>query len=78
MMNSKIITPLNIIWFKFGILLGSFVAPIVMCAVFFTVITPISIIMKMLNKDLLNKKYSDKQSYWIVKDNSKNSMKEQF
>ena len=78
LMNSKILSPLNIIWFKFGILLGSFVAPIVMSAVFFTVITPISIIMKVLNKDLLNKKYSDKRSYWIVKDNSKNSMKEQF
>jgi len=76
--NSKILSPLNIIWFKFGILLGSFVAPIVMGAVFFAVITPISIIMKMLGKDLLNKKYSDKQSYWITKDNSKNSMKQQF
>jgi hypothetical protein len=77
-MNSKILTPLNIIWFKFGILLGSFVAPIVMGAVFFAVITPISIIMKILGKDLLNKKYSDKQSYWVIKDNSKNSMKQQF
>ena len=76
--NSKILSPLNIIWFKFGILLGSFVAPIVMGAVFFAVITPISIIMKMLGKDLLNKKYSDKQSYWITKENSKNSMKQQF
>jgi len=78
LMNSKILSPLNIIWFKFGILLGSFIAPVVMGAVFFAVITPISIIMKMLGKDLLNKKYSDKQSYWIIKDNSKNSMKQQF
>jgi len=78
LMNSKILSPLNIIWFKFGILLGSFVAPIVMGIVFFAVITPISIIMKLLGKDLLNKKYSDKRTYWIIKDNSKNSMKQQF
>ena len=78
MMNSKILSPLNLIWFKFGILLGSIVSPIVMSIIFFVVITPIGIIMKILGKDLLNKKYNKKKSYWIVKDNSKNSMKQQF
>ena len=77
-MNSKILSPLNILWFKFGILLGSIVSPIVMSIIFFAVITPIGIIMKILGKDLLNKKYNNKKSYWIVKDNSKNSMKQQF
>jgi hypothetical protein len=78
MMNSKILSPLNLIWFKFGILLGSIVSPIVMSIIFFVVITPIGIIMKILGKDLLNKKYNNKKSYWIIKDNSKNSMKQQF
>jgi hypothetical protein len=78
MMNSKILSPLNLIWFKFGILLGSIVSPIVMSIIFFVVITPIGIIMRMLGKDLLNKKYNKKKSYWIIKDNSKSSMKQQF
>jgi len=77
-MNSKILSPLNILWFKFGILLGSIVSPIVMSIIFFAIITPIGLIMKALGKDLLNKKYNNKKSYWIVKDNSKNSMKQQF
>ena len=78
LMNSKILSPLNKIWFKFGILLGSIVSPIVMSIIFFVIITPIGIIMKMLGKDLLNKKYNKQSSYWIIKDNSKNSMKQQF
>ena len=78
LMNSKILSPLNKIWFKFGILLGSIVSPIVMSIIFFVIITPIGIIMKMLGKDLLNKKYNKQNSYWIIKDNSKNSMKQQF
>ena len=78
LMNSKILSPLNKIWFKFGILLGSIVSPIVMSIIFFVIITPIGIIMKILGKDLLNKKYNKQNSYWIIKDNSKNSMKQQF
>ena len=78
MINSKILSPLNLIWFKFGILLGSIVSPIVMGIIFFVIITPIGIIMKILGKDLLNRKYNKKKSYWILKDNSKNSMKQQF
>ena len=77
-MQYKILSPLNILWFKFGILLGSIVSPIVMSIIFFAIITPIGLIMKALGKDLLNKKYNNKKSYWIVKDNSKNSMKQQF
>ena len=49
-----------------------------MSIIFFVIITPIGIIMKMLGKDLLNKKYNKQNSYWIIKDNSKNSMKQQF
>ena len=76
--NSKILTPLNKIWFKFGILLGNFVAPIVMGVVFFFVVTPTSIIMKLLKKDLLNLKKNDDKTYWIKKKNIKSSMNKQF
>ena len=79
LMNSKLLTPLNILWFKFGKLLGSIVAPIVMGIVFFVVITPIGLIMKIIGKDLLNIKYNNKhKSYWINRDKTKSTMKQQF
>ena len=58
LMNSKLLTPLNILWFKFGKLLGFIIAPIVMGIVFFVVITPTGLIMKIIGKDLLNNKYN--------------------
>ena len=79
LINSKLLTPLNILWFKFGILLGSVVAPIVMGVVFFLVITPTGFIMKIFNKDLINKNYdNEKKSYWINRDKIKTTMKQQF
>ena len=66
-LNSKILTPLNILWSKFGILLGHFVSPIIMAFVFFVVVTPIGIIMKILGKDLLNLKKNKDDTYWIHK-----------
>ena len=79
LMNSKLLTPLNILWFKFGKLLGSIVAPIVMGIVFFIVITPTGFIMRIFGKDLLNKKYNNKsKSYWINREKSKGTMKQQF
>ena len=76
--NSKLLSPLNKIWFKFGILLGNFIAPIVMGIIYFFVVTPTGLIMKMLRKDLLNLKKNNKNSYWIKKNNSNNSLKNQF
>ena len=78
LINSKILTPLNKIWFKFGILLGNVVAPIVMGIIFFLVVTPTSIIMKLLGKDLLNLKKNNNNSYWIEKNNQKSKMKNQY
>ena len=77
-MNSKILTPLNKTWFKFGILLGSFVSPIVMGVVFFAVVTPTSLIMKVLGKNLLNLKRDNKKTYWIEESKIKSKMKNQF
>ena len=77
--NSKILTPLNKLWFKFGIILGKFVAPIVMGIVFFLVVTPTGIIMRLTGKNLLGlKKDIKKDTYWIKKDNYISSMKNQF
>ena len=76
--NSKLLTPLNKIWFKIGILLGNIISPIVMGIIFFLVVTPTSIIMKILRKDLLNLKKNNKNSYWIEKRKQNSSMKKQF
>ena len=78
LINSKILTPLNKIWYKFGILLGNVIAPIVMGIIFFLIVTPTSIIMKILGKDLLNLKKNNNNSYWIEKSNQNSKMKNQY
>ena len=76
--NSKVLTPLNKLWFKFGIALGSIMAPIVMGLIFFMVVTPISLLMKLFNKDVLNLKKNNNKSYWILRNHQKSRMKDQF
>ena len=76
--NSKLLSPLNKIWFKFGLLLGSVIAPVVMGIVFFFVVTPTGLIMRALGKDLLKLKKNKEGTYWLDKDNSNNSLKNQF
>jgi hypothetical protein len=76
--NSKILTPLNKAWFKFGIFLGKIISPFIMGIIFFLVVTPIAFLMRMLNKDLLNLKFNKKSSYWIEKTDPKSTMKNQF
>ena len=79
LINSKLLTPLNKLWLKLGELLGRIIAPIVIAIVFFLVVTPIAIIMRLLGKDLLKKKYDSKnKSYWINREEIINSMKKQF
>ena len=77
-LNSKLLTPLNKLWFKFGILLGNIIAPIIMGIVFFLVVTPTGLIMKILKKDLLKLKNNNSNTYWLEKDNSNNSLRNQF
>jgi len=77
-LNSKILTPLNQVWFKFGVLLGRFVSPVVMGVVFFAIVTPTSIIMRVLQKNLLNLKKGNKKTYWIERSKIKSLMKNQF
>ena len=78
LLNSKFLTPLNKIWFKFGILLGSFISPIVMGIVFFFIVTPTSIIMRVLGKNLLNLKKGNKKTYWVERSKIQSKMKNQF
>ena len=79
LMNSKLLTPLNKLWVKFGMILGTIVAPIIMGVVFFLVVTPIGLVMRIMGKDLLNKKYDKKKNtYWINRYNNMSSMKKQF
>ena len=78
LLNSVILSPLNKIWFKFGIFLGNFVSPIVMGIVFFAVVTPTSFLMKVFSKDLLNLKKNVKKTYWIKRSKINSKMKNQF
>ena len=78
LINSRLLTPLNKLWFKFGILLGNIIAPIIMGIVFFLVVTPIGLIMRFFRKDILKLKKNTSDSYWINKDDTNSSMKNQF
>ena len=77
-LNSKIVTPFNKVWFRFGIFLGNFISPIIMGIVFFLVLTPTGLIMKLFRKDLINLRKNNSDTYWIEKKDIKSSMKNQF
>ena len=77
--NSKLLSPLNRTWIKFGEILGAIIAPIVMGLVYFLVLTPISLIVRILGKDLIGLKFSKKQNtYWIKRKKNLGPMKKQF
>ena len=76
--NSKILTPLKRGWIKLGEILGKVVAPIIMGFIYFIIITPIGILMRLFGKDLLNIKFNKNKSYWIKREKNINTMKRQF
>tara|TARA_X000000950_G_scaffold125646_1_gene157339 strand:+ start:286 stop:672 length:387 start_codon:yes stop_codon:yes gene_type:complete len=78
LLNSKILTPFNNIWFKFGIILGQIISPIIMLMIFFTIVTPIGYIMRFMGKDILDLKFKKQNTYWIEKSGPKSKMKNQF
>ncbi len=79
LINSKILTPLNRAWIKFGELLGIIIAPIVMGVIYFLVLTPLSFLIRISGKDLLKIKYSKKiKTYWEKRTKDLGSMKKQF
>ena len=78
-LNSKLLTPLQRMWFKFGIFLGAIVSPIVMGMIYFLVVTPIGIFMRFLGKDLLKtSKVKNVSTYWIKRSKQHSTMKKQF
>ena len=78
LLNSKLLNPLNIVWVKFGELLGRIIAPIVMAIIYFIIVTPIGLFMRLIGKDLLNIKFSKSNTYWIKREKKIGSMKKQF
>ena len=78
LINSRLLTPLNRSWMKLGELLGKIVPPIVMAAIFFLVLTPMSFLVRIFGKDLLNLKSTNEITYWIKRDKNIGSMKRQF
>ena len=77
-LNSKILTPLNLAWIKLGEILGRFIAPVVMAVIYFLIVTPIGLFMRIIGKDLLNIKFLQNSSYWIKREKNLGSMKRQF
>ena len=78
LINSKILTPLNKLWFNFGLFLGKIVSPLVMGIIFYMVVTPTGLLLRLIGKDILNLKFNKKNSYWIKKNSPKSKMKNQF
>ena len=78
LINSKILTPLNMAWLKFGIFLGKIISPIIMGIIFFCVVTPTGLLMRVFKKDILKLKFNNHKSYWIKKNEQKSKMKDQF
>ena len=76
--NSKILNPLNKLWFNFGIFLGKIMSPVIMGIIFFLVVTPIGLLMRLFGKDILNLKFNNKATYWIEKNGPKSKMRNQF
>ena len=75
----KILVFPNKLWFKFGLLIGSIVAPIVMAFVYFVTVLPTGLIMRLLGKDLLKQKLDkNTKSYWVKRSEPMGSMKNQF
>jgi len=78
LINSIILTPLNRLWFKFGIILGKIISPIILGIIFFLIVTPTGILLRLFGKDVINMKYNNESSYWINKTGPKSNMKNQF
>ena len=79
LLNSKLLSPLNSLWIKFGELLGKIIAPVVMAIIYFFILTPISLIVRLFGKDLLSLKFSKQiKTYWIERKKDLGSMNKQF
>jgi len=79
LLNSKLLSPLNKLWIKFGEILGLVIAPIVMAIIYFAILTPVSLVVRLFGKDLLGLKFLKKnKTYWIKRKKDLGSMNKQF
>ncbi len=79
LLNSKLLSPLNNLWIKFGEILGKIIAPIVMAVVYFLILTPISLLVRLFGKDLIEMKFNNSvKSYWIKRKKHLGTMDKQF
>ena len=79
LINSKLLSPFNKFWIKLGVILGNIIAPIVMALVYFVILTPVSLIVRLFGKDLLALRFlKKKETYWITRKKTLGSMKKQF
>ena len=77
--NSKILSPFNKVWIKFGEILGRIIAPIVMGFVYFLILTPISLLVRLFGKDLIGMKFNNSlKSYWLNRKKHLGTMDKQF
>tara|TARA_B100001057_G_scaffold490867_1_gene579970 strand:+ start:196 stop:573 length:378 start_codon:yes stop_codon:yes gene_type:complete len=78
LLNSNILTPLNFVWIKFGEKLGAIIAPLILGLIYFIVVTPIGLLMRLIGKDLLKINFSSSDTYWVKRRKKAGSMKRQF
>ncbi len=78
LVKPQILNPLTKLWIKFGELIGKIISPIVIGLIYFVILTPIGLLMRIFNKDLLNLKFSKESSYWIKRETKLNSMDKQY
>ena len=79
LLNSRLLSPLNSFWIKFGELLGKIIAPVVMAIIYFLILTPISLMVRLFGKDLLGLKFTKQiKTYWIKRKKDLGSMNKQF
>ncbi len=78
-LKPSLFKPFNNAWIKLGELLGRIIAPIVMAIVYFLILTPISLLVRLFGKDLIGMKFSNEiKSYWIKREKNLGSMDKQF
>ena len=82
LLNSKLLTPLNILWTKFGIYLGKIMSPIIMFIIYFGVVFPTRIILFLCKKDIIDLDFNDTKaennSYWNLRKDKISKMDNQF
>jgi hypothetical protein len=62
----RVLAPLSRLWLRLGLLLHAFISPIIMGLVFYTTVTPIGLLRRLLGQDPLRLRLDrDAVTYWI-------------